>query len=107
METLMNARAALLAALLDGEGYGLELMARVADRTGGAIRLGEGSVYPALRALERDHLLDSYEGEPLPERGGRPRRYYRLTAKGRRVAEEQSRAILGLVGPRLSPAGAR
>ena len=43
----------------------------------------------ALRNLEHDGFVDSYE-EPGPSaRGGRPRRYYRLPAAGARAAMEQ------------------
>lgn len=92
----MNASAALLQALLEGEGYGLDLIERVRLRTRGAIRLLHGSVYPALRALEREGLLRSFSGESARETGGRPRRYYELTAKGRRLAHSQERAVSGL-----------
>jgi PadR family transcriptional regulator PadR len=102
----VNAKAALLQALIQGKGYGLELIDRVEQRTKGRIKLGQGSVYPALRDLEDDGMVRSWDGEPLPERGGRPRRYYELTAEGRRTALDQREAIVGLFG-NLRPAGAR
>ncbi|WP_309896709.1 PadR family transcriptional regulator [Archangium sp.] len=85
--------------LIGGRGFGLEIIQRVRERSNGKILLNEGSVYPALKALERDGLLRSYDGEPLPERGGRPRRYYELTGEGRRVATEQRVALLNLLQP--------
>ncbi len=94
----MTAQSALLQALVSGDGYGLELIERVRDRTDGRISLHQGSVYPALRSLERDGLVESYEKEAIPERGGRPRRYYRITAEGLRAAEEDRLAVMGLVG---------
>lgn len=96
MEPPVNAKAALLQALISGPGYGLELIERVAKKTEGKIALHEGSVYPALRALEREGLVRSYGGDPLPERGGRPRRYYELTAEGSRAAAQQQTAALRL-----------
>lgn len=102
MELPVSARAALLQALIAGEGYGLELIERVEQRTKGAVKLRQGSVYPALRDLEDEGLVKSYEGEPIPERGGRPRRYYRLTAKGQRAALEQGEAVRGLFDPALA-----
>jgi PadR family transcriptional regulator PadR len=99
MEPPVNAKAALLQALTSGQGYGLELIDRVAEKTQGKIRLHEGSVYPALRALEREGLIGSHRSDPLPERGGRPRRYYELTAEGRRVATQQQKTALRLFGP--------
>jgi len=104
VDTPINAKAALLEALLSGDGYGLELIERVRDRTKGRISLGTYSVYPALRSLEAEGLLESYDGEPLPERGGRPRRYYRITGAGRRVAYETRNAIKGLFAlPGVTP----
>lgn len=97
--TRIDPKTALLQALISGEGYGLELIERVKERTGGKVVLGQGSIYPALRALERDGLVESSEGEPLPERGGRPRIYYRLTGEGHRIASEEREAMLGLFLP--------
>lgn len=96
METPVTARAAILAVLISGKSYGLEIIEKVSERTKGAIVLNEGSVYPTLKAMEREGLLQSFDGEPMPERGGRPRRYYELTGEGRRVATAQHTAIMGL-----------
>jgi PadR family transcriptional regulator PadR len=99
MDTPISARTAILMSLRGGRGFGLEIIERVRDRTHGKIILNEGSVYPALKALERDGFLRSFDGEPMPERGGRPRRYYELTGEGRRVAREQRTALLNLLQP--------
>ena len=66
---------------------------------GGRFRFLEGSVYPALRSLERDGLVRSYEGDPIPERRGRPRRYYELTAEGAEAARAQRQGLLGILEP--------
>lgn len=95
---MVDTRTALLQALMQGDGYGLELIERVKAATGGRLVLLQGRVYPLLRSLEADGLLRSYDGDPLPERGGRPRRYYELTAKGRRAAKEDRSALIGLSG---------
>jgi PadR family transcriptional regulator PadR len=95
MDAPFTAKAALLQVLIGGDGFGLDLIERVKTRSG--VELGQGSVYPALRALEKDGLVKSYEGETTPERGGRPRIYYKITAQGRRAAAEDRSAIAGLV----------
>jgi PadR family transcriptional regulator PadR len=77
---------ALLLALISGDSYGLELMERVRKRSFGKVKLHQGNTYAALRSLEREGFLESYEGEGTPGRGGRPRRYYRLTDKGLETA---------------------
>jgi PadR family transcriptional regulator, regulatory protein PadR len=99
--TLIDVRTSLLLALMRGDSYGLELIQRIKDDTNGRAMLLEGRVYPALRELERDGLLESYEGERLPERGGRPRIYYKLTAEGRRTARQDAKALLGLLRPAI------
>jgi PadR family transcriptional regulator PadR len=97
MESFVSARSALLQALIRGPGYGLELIERVRTSTSGRVKLNQGSVYPALRALERGGFVESYEvDEALGERGGRPRRYYRITADGERAARDDSKAAVGL-----------
>ena|SRR5437868_1213136 len=96
MAPKIDPRTALLQALVEGENYGLELIELVKKRTNGRLKIPQGSVYPVLRSLEADGLLESYDGEPLPERGGRPRRYYKLTAEGLRAAREEAKAVYGL-----------
>lgn len=93
---LLDTRGALLQALVTGESYGLELIERVSEDTQGLLILRQGRVYPVLRQLEEEGLVTSSEGEPSAEKGGRPRRYYRLTAKGVAVAEVQAQAVFGL-----------
>jgi PadR family transcriptional regulator len=99
METPVTAKAAILQALVSGRGYGLDLIDQVKERTHGQVVLSQGSVYPALRSLEREGLVESYEGDPLPERNGRPRRYYELTAEGLRAARKQNEIVYGLFQP--------
>jgi PadR family transcriptional regulator PadR len=90
-------KMALLQALVPKPGYGLELVERVKERTKGKIMLRNGSVYPTLRDLEREGLVESYEvEEALEERGGRPRRYYKLTALGAKAATDDRRTMAGL-----------
>ena len=102
--TQIDTKVALLQALIQEESYGLEIIERVMTQTNGQVVLLQGRVYPALRELESDGLLESYDGEPMPERGGRPRRYYKITAEGRRVARRQARGLLGLLRPALGVA---
>lgn len=84
----IDPQTALLQALITGDGYGLELIERVKERTQGQLLLGQGQIYPALRQLERDGFVESYRGESPAARAGRPRIYYRLTGEGRRAAFE-------------------
>ena len=68
----------LLRLLAQSEMYGYELVRSIRAATGEAISLGEGVVYPALHALERNGSLKSKRRAV----GGRTRVYYALTGKG-------------------------
>jgi PadR family transcriptional regulator PadR len=85
----------LLAILRGGEGvYGV-VIAREIERTGRrAVLLG--AVYAALERLERNGLVASKMGEPSPERGGRAKRFFRITPRGLRAVKETQRALVAL-----------
>jgi DNA-binding PadR family transcriptional regulator len=102
MRIPLNARTAVLLAL-DRPGYGLQIIERVRQHTGGHVRLRLGSVYPALRRLREQGLVRSW-GAPNPKRGRR-RLYYELTPKGVDAARAEREAIQGLLPvPNTPPA---
>ena len=106
MQSPLSARAALLQ-VLDYPAHGLELIRRVEQRTGGTIHLRQGSVYPALRQLERQGLVRSWEGRSR-KGGGRPRRYFELTVAGVKAARAVKQVVSGFVkGPATSPPSAQ
>jgi PadR family transcriptional regulator PadR len=97
MKNPLGARAAILLGL-SRPGYGLQIIDRIRDETGGRVRLRLGSVYPALRDLEKQRLVRSWE---VPSaRGGRRRRYYELTLKGVAAADVQRQVLRDLLGGR-------
>jgi len=75
------------------ESYGNQLIERIAELTGGALAVNPNTMYPLLRTLEAQGLIDG-EWEH-PER--RSRRFYRATPEG---AAERDR-LAGQRGPRL------
>jgi len=72
---------AILAALWSGRLYGLEIMRLLADESG--LVVPEGTVYPLLNRLKSEGLLSS---KWVEAEAGHPRKYYTLTAEGRRRA---------------------
>jgi PadR family transcriptional regulator PadR len=54
--------------------------------------------------LEEQGLLECYDGKRHAKGGGRPRRYYRITDEGRRVAQEEAAAAFALFTPALGKA---
>jgi DNA-binding PadR family transcriptional regulator len=74
----------LLAVLRLGDAaYAVPIRAEIEARTGRAPT--RGAVYVTLERLEEKGYLDSRLGEPLAERGGRARRYYRVRPSGVRA----------------------
>lgn len=71
----------VLALLEDGERHGYEIARSIGERSDGALRYGAASLYPLLYRLERRALI---EGRWVEKAGMRRRRFYRLTAAGRR-----------------------
>lgn len=69
---------ALLRLLQDGPEYGLELLERL--RRDAGLMVAEGTIYPLLHRLEKSGAIAS-EWRIDPG-GGRPRRYYAITAQG-------------------------
>ena len=71
----------LLAILrLGDEAYGVTIRAELADRAGRTI--APGAMYTALERLEAKGAIRSRMGDPTPQRGGRAKRFVRVTAAG-------------------------
>lgn len=95
----------LLATLEGGPLHGYAVIAALQARSGGALDLPTGTIYPALNRLERLGLLTS----DWEATGQRRRRSYRLTDAGRRrLADERSawREFTSVIGRVLLPAPA-
>ena len=94
----------LLATLRIGNGaYGVEI-AREIERTGGR-RVLLGAAYAALERLERNELVVSTIGSPTAERGGRAKRFFRVTPRGLRAIKDAQQALVALWTdlPQLTP----
>ncbi|MBV9509399.1 MAG: PadR family transcriptional regulator [Caulobacteraceae bacterium] len=66
----------VLALLSAGDGYAYDIAARLAK----GVDMGEGTIYPLMRRMQGDGLVETYLQESP---SGPPRKYYRLTAVGR------------------------
>lgn len=75
----------LLALLAKQQKYGFQIVKELRELSGGFFDLKEGTLYPALRRLEERGFVESHWVEPET---GIPRRYYRITDKGRRALGE-------------------
>jgi len=66
----------VLALLSRGDGYAYDIASRLAK----AVDMGEGTIYPLMRRMQADGLVDTYLRESP---SGPSRKYYRLTTQGR------------------------
>lgn len=88
----------ILLALVEGPLHGYGIKQRVEDRTGGAVRLGSGTLYEAVhRLVEQGHIEEVPAPPDEPGSGGPPRRFYALTAKGREALGEELRRMDAVV----------
>jgi transcriptional regulator len=81
-----SAELLVLALLEDRQRHGYEIGKLIEERSDGAISFRIASLYPTLYRLEKRGLI---EGRWVEKAGTRRRRYYRLTAEGRRVLGTQ------------------
>jgi PadR family transcriptional regulator, regulatory protein PadR len=90
---------------LGEDAYGVTISRELEELRGRGVALG--SVYAALERLEEKGLVSSSLGRPTPERGGKAKRYFRVTQEGlRQVRKTRSvltrlwRTLPGLTGER-------
>ncbi len=79
----------ILLALVDVERHGYAIMQSVAEATDGQIKMGPGTLYGTLKRLLESKMVEETGERPDPELDDERRRYYRLTAFGRRVIEAE------------------
>ena len=68
---------------LQDDAYGITILDEVVKATGKTWLTG--SIYASLSRLLKHGLVESIEGEPTAERGGRRKIYYKLTPKGQKA----------------------
>jgi DNA-binding PadR family transcriptional regulator len=86
----------ILLALGDGERHGYAIMQEALRRSDGEVQLEPGTLYRALRRMREAGLVTETTGRGQ-DGGDERRRYYRLTALGRRVAAAEAQRMAGLV----------
>ena len=72
----------VLTLLSRADGYGYEIASRLMQEVG----MGEGTIYPLMRRMQNDGLVSTYL---IESQSGPPRKYYKLTAAGKRAFETQ------------------
>lgn len=79
---------------LGDEAYGVPISKELLVLAGREVALG--SIYAALDRLEQKRFVTSLLGDPTPERGGRAKRYFRVTPAGLQVLRTTRSALISL-----------
>jgi len=88
----------ILLALEEGERHGYGIIKEVERSTEGQIVLEPSPLYRRLKRLLDDGIISEAEKRPVPELDDERRRYYRLTAHGRRMVTAEARRLVALAG---------
>jgi DNA-binding PadR family transcriptional regulator len=82
----------LLAVLALGtDAYGMTIRDEIHSRAGRDLSFG--TIYVTLQRLEAKGLVTASMGAPTPERGGRAKRFFKITADGRRAVRRSQDAL--------------
>jgi PadR family transcriptional regulator PadR len=76
---------------LQDKAYGVTVRQEIEFRTKREVSIG--AVYATLERLETKGYVKSYHGDPSPERGGRSKRFFQVTAKGVAAVNRTHRAL--------------
>lgn len=76
----------LIVAILNGKAYGIGIIEELEKQTGRSAAIG--AVQTVLKRMEDKGWVDSEFGEATKERGGKRKRYYSITAKGKKLMAE-------------------
>ncbi len=76
---------------LEDRAYGVTVRQEIELRTGREVSIG--AVYATLDRLERKGYVASHQGDPTPERGGRSKRFFHVTADGVKAVNRTIRAL--------------
>ena len=79
------------AARLGEQAYGVAMRQEIEEATGRDCSIG--ALYTTLDRLEAKGFVKTWMGDPTPQRGGRPKRMVRVTAKGIQAASEFYSAV--------------
>jgi DNA-binding PadR family transcriptional regulator len=87
----------IMLSLAGGEQHGYGIMQEVLGRTHGKVRLWPATLYGSIKRLIEADLIEESDERPAPELDDARRRYYRLTALGRRVLDAECERLQELV----------
>ena len=87
----------ILVAVADQDRHGYAIMQDIAARTNGALKLSPGTLYGSIRRMLDQNLILELNDRERPKEDDERRRYYRITAFGRSVAQAETTRLTALL----------
>ena len=97
LDPLPAAAFQILLALAGEDLHGYGIMRQVAEQTGGRMRLGPGTLYSSIQSLLEAGLIEELGAREDARLGQERRRYYRLSAAGRKLARAEADRLADLL----------
>ncbi len=83
----------ILLSLAERDLHGYRIIQDIRERTSGAITLGTGALYAAIKRLVENGLVEDVGDRPSEGSGGPPRRYYKVSELGRKVGRLEAQRL--------------
>jgi DNA-binding PadR family transcriptional regulator len=93
LDPLPSAAFQILLSLADEDLHGYAIMRQVEEQTAGRMRLGPGTLYSSIQTLLEEKCIDEVEAREDAALGTERRRFYRLTAAGRKLARAEAERL--------------
>ena len=97
LDPLPSAAFQILVALADEDRHGYGIMRQVEQQSGGRVRLGPGTLYSSLQSLLEESLIEEVASPVVSTPQDDRRRYYRITAAGRKLARSEADRLADLL----------
>jgi DNA-binding PadR family transcriptional regulator len=97
LDPLPAAAFQILMSLVDDDLHGYEIMRRVEEQTDGRTRIGPGTLYSSIQALLDAGFIAEVASRRDADVNEERRRYYRVTAAGRKAARDEAERLANLL----------
>jgi len=97
LDPLPAAAFQILMSLVDDDLHGYEIMRRVEEQTDGRSRIGPGTLYSSIQALLDAGFIAEVASRRDADVNEERRRYYRVTAAGRKAARDEAERLANLL----------
>lgn len=87
----------ILLALTEDEAHGYALIGAIEELSDGAVRMGPGTLYGAIKRLLAEGMIEESDERPDPSLDDRRRRYYRISPTGHTAVSAESARLAQLV----------